>query len=63
MLQFLKLHATPGLYICRLMEKYGYVPRFTLDQPSTASAGYDFDVLEYALDHVSLDKVGSISCT
>lgn len=36
------------------------MPRFTLDQPSAARAKYDFDVLKFALGHVSLDKVVAI---
>ena len=45
--------------VFRLVEKYGLVPRFVLEQPSLPDTNPDddFDILESALNDVDLDKV------
>ena len=53
--------ASYPLVACRLVDKYGCVPRFALDLPVSASEEGDFDELESALGNVDLDKVGTFA--
>ena len=45
--------------VFRLVEKYGLVPRFVLEQPSERSVESDFDVIKSALRRVALNEVSA----